>query len=308
MLLEDRKALAGIVIGLAGGVLTSAGPLAFPQSPPVLWVVSFLLSAIVFMGCGCVLIYDFVIRPRKKEGALDPILGFAALCALACLVAIAVSAMRVKPGPDQAGQLSQLEAQLASQSQQLDQTRGRLAQAEGQLATTQGQLRSGVEQSHLMAAAAKASTASYPQTFGTICGSNLINVAEAMLRTLAPESVILITAPSENEQFKRNILGLFTMAMQRVPEKKIGIFISPPNYEVELDAPKLIGTSQRGITFHGEDAPPGHFMIGFGQQTFVVRKTSQIPEGLAQFYKAPNVIWIDIGPGSPWVDPSSCRE
>jgi hypothetical protein len=68
---------------------------------------------------------------------------------------------------------------------------------------------------------------------------------------------------------------------------------------VDLDAPKVVMTTHNGITLHGDDPPPNHFQIGFGQH-FVLRKTSQVPSGLAEHYKVPKLIWIDIVPITEW--------
>jgi tRNA_anti-like len=63
---DDRKALTGILVGLAWGGLTMAGPLAFPDAPPWLWQASFGISAIVVIAGLGILAYDFFIRPRLK--------------------------------------------------------------------------------------------------------------------------------------------------------------------------------------------------------------------------------------------------
>lgn len=150
----------------------------------------------------------------------------------------------------------------------------------------------------------------YPQLLGVVCALNLTNVAEAIWKSISNDTGILITANSENTQLQRNIMQLFSMAMTRIPNFVDGnkrLIIRLPNYETDLDAPKLTFSDQSGIILHGEDAPPNHFLHGFGHP-FIFRRTAQIPAGLPEYYGLKKLIWLEIGPGNPWKDPRVCAE
>jgi hypothetical protein len=89
---EDRKAFAGIVVGLAWGGLTMAGPLAFPHAPPWIWQASFALSALAVLAGLSVLAYDFFIRPKGKK--LDPFIAVAILANVVAAISITAYAIR----------------------------------------------------------------------------------------------------------------------------------------------------------------------------------------------------------------------
>jgi hypothetical protein len=76
---EDRLSFAGILIGAAGGVASTALPLAFPSSPAWLWHVLLWLALTVLVGSSIFLAYDLGVRPRNPAGTkMDP-LGVAEL-------------------------------------------------------------------------------------------------------------------------------------------------------------------------------------------------------------------------------------
>ncbi len=86
---EDGTALVSIVIGLAWGALTMAGPLAFPNAPIWVWQGSFLLAATIVVGGLIFVIYDLAIRPRLKgQPKLDPFLWIAATALLIGMVSL----------------------------------------------------------------------------------------------------------------------------------------------------------------------------------------------------------------------------
>jgi hypothetical protein len=89
---EDRKALGGIVVGVAWGGLTMAGPLAFPHAPIWVWRASFSLAAIIVLAGITVLAYDFFIRPRGKR--LDPLIAIAIVSIFVALVSLGIYVAR----------------------------------------------------------------------------------------------------------------------------------------------------------------------------------------------------------------------
>jgi hypothetical protein len=96
---EDRTALIGIVIGLAWGGLTMAGPLAFPDAPIWVWQVSFLLAGTIVVGGVIILIYDLTVRPKLKgQPGLDPFLLTAATALVVAIVALGIYMARGPQG------------------------------------------------------------------------------------------------------------------------------------------------------------------------------------------------------------------
>lgn len=71
----------------------------------------------------------------------------------------------------------------------------------------------------------------------------------------------------------------------------------------DLDRPPVKGSGRNGITIHGPDAPALATALG---QWFTTYSTSSFPSEL-NGYKEPEtkeIVWVEIGPGSPW-KPSS---
>jgi hypothetical protein len=154
------------------------------------------------------------------------------------------------------------------------------------------------------------SASNYPQGFGTTCTYNLISTASTFWSRSQRGAAVLITAANDNEEFKKNLVGTLSVGSaeawkpQPSPNNTQMIFVETPDISISLDAPHLVPSDQRGITVHGVD-PQETLRSGWSSH-FVVRYTSKVPEGLAEYYKVPSIVWIDIGPGSPWADPASC--
>jgi hypothetical protein len=89
---EDRKALVGIIVGVAWGGLTMAGPLAFPNAPQWVWQASFSLAAIIVLAGIAVLAYDFFIRPKGKR--LDPLIAIAIIAMFVAMVSLGIYVAR----------------------------------------------------------------------------------------------------------------------------------------------------------------------------------------------------------------------
>jgi hypothetical protein len=71
----------------------------------------------------------------------------------------------------------------------------------------------------------------------------------------------------------------------------------------DLDKPIILGSTRTGTTVHGADANILAIALG---NWFVTYSTSSIPSNLAGYRwpESKELIWIDIGPGSPWKDPA----
>ncbi len=98
---EDRKALGGIIVGVAWGGLTMAGPLAFPHAPQWVWQASFSVAAIIVLAGIAVLTYDFFIRPKGKR--LDPFIAVAIIAMFVALVSLGIYVARGPQTADRDG-------------------------------------------------------------------------------------------------------------------------------------------------------------------------------------------------------------
>ncbi|WP_316196114.1 hypothetical protein [Bradyrhizobium sp. SZCCHNRI3052] len=152
----------------------------------------------------------------------------------------------------------------------------------------------------------------FPQAFGTTCALNLTSIASAFWDRAPEGAGVLITAAPGNDELKRNLLGTFSIAWskhvqsdpKRFDNNKSRMFLDGPNNAVDIDAPRLAASDKNGVIIHGGD-PQETFRTGWINY-FVVRHTSKVPEGLAEYYKVPSIVWIEIGPGDPWTRPFSC--
>ena len=92
---QDRTAIVGLILGLAWGLLTMAGPLAFPGAPIWLWQISFAIAGIVVVGCLIFLLYDLILRPHiAGNPKLDPFLLIATTALIVGAVSLGIYIVR----------------------------------------------------------------------------------------------------------------------------------------------------------------------------------------------------------------------
>ena len=147
----------------------------------------------------------------------------------------------------------------------------------------------------------------YPQAFGTTCVMNFISNASGFWARLPKGTAILVTGTKDNDQLAKNLFATLSFggSEQRGLDRNTGRAIfGLPNKAIDLDAPSLTLTDQRGIIIHGND-PEDALRLTWNNM-FVVRHTSTVPDGLAEYYKVLSIVWIEIGPGSPWANPALC--
>lgn len=91
---QDRIALWAVVVGLAGTVLTMAGPPAFPRASAWVWVTCFYSACAVVVVGIFILAFDLFIRPRWAGKKLEPanliIFGALGVWAFATLLVIGI--------------------------------------------------------------------------------------------------------------------------------------------------------------------------------------------------------------------------
>jgi hypothetical protein len=78
--------------------------------------------------------------------------------------------------------------------------------------------------------------------------------------------------------------------------------IGRPNYDRELDAPRLQETGGHGITIHGRNEAGDYLIQVFGiNGCFIRRQTAKTPDDLLTYYHllvradVHNIAWIEIG-------------
>jgi hypothetical protein len=81
-------------------------------------------------------------------------------------------------------------------------------------------------------------------------------------------------------------------------------FPEVPSYSGNLDAPRLPEPPvQPGITIHGSNAL-AHALVAL-DGCFSTKITKMTVDGLEQLYGS-NLVWIEIGKGSPWSTDLAC--
>jgi hypothetical protein len=149
------------------------------------------------------------------------------------------------------------------------------------------------------------------QKMGPINTINAIAEAGAVWRKLVSEdTAILITAPPENLEVQRDLSNIFMVGMREVSNQLTpgkALLVRPPNYEIDIDAPRLIDSGNTGIVIHGDGIGQSE-LKAFFERCFITRQTPKTPQKLAEYYKVGNVFWIEIGHGFPWKGEGACAE
>ena len=114
---------------------------------------------------------------------------------------------------------------------------------------------------------------------------------------------IIFTKPSEeSSQIQSN---LTTILQRALGEREVHLPEWPAN-SVNLDAPRLPEPSdQPGITIHGSNAL-ANALLGALRGCFSTKITKKTVDGLEQVLGLQNLVWIEIGKGSPWSTDLAC--
>lgn len=147
----------------------------------------------------------------------------------------------------------------------------------------------------------------YSQQVGVTCAYNLLATANAFWSRAPRGTAVLITGAQENAQLTYNLSATFSLKSAELTKStKIDypVITGGPNNSVDMDAPRLIPSDQNGIIIHGGD--PQDILRSSWGYYFLIRRTSKVPDGLAEYYKVPSIVWIEVGPGNPWTNPTAC--
>jgi hypothetical protein len=96
-----------------------------------------------------------------------------------------------------------------------------------------------------------------------------------------PKTLVLLTSTPDNEQLRYDLEIIFNAARARLGGNSPLIIMGRPNYDKELDAPRLQETQGHGITIHGRN-PTGDFLMQrvFGGNCLIRRQTAKTPDEL----------------------------
>jgi hypothetical protein len=141
----------------------------------------------------------------------------------------------------------------------------------------------------------------YPREIGPVSVMNAVSAAGALWKELsATGTAVLLTSGRDNDQLRDNLYSILATGVRMYNTGPLGKMLRPPNYDVDIDAPRLPESEYSGIIVH---SPTEYQAIQNVFSCFIIRKASKNVEGLTNFYKVPSILWIEIGKGSPWRPP-----
>ena len=115
------------------------------------------------------------------------------------------------------------------------------------------------------------------------------------------EHPFFISSPDENKYLQS---VLWTVIRQGIPSAN---WVSVP--KDDLDSPKTTFTNKSGIVIHGSNIFAASLIRALSQ-CFEIYKTASgldsINEYFSKFGKR-DLVWIEIGPGSPWKSDGACE-
>jgi hypothetical protein len=147
-------------------------------------------------------------------------------------------------------------------------------------------------------------TASGPlrQGLGPLTAIDMLDSFKEAMPRLGPKHwVILFTSAPENEQLMLQVWRLVVKSAKDIH------ILDHPNYDIEIDAPKFSISDVSGFIFHGKNELTDEFSKIIGR-CFYFRRTEQRSKEITDYYKSPDIVWIQIGKGSPWKTAEACRE
>lgn len=144
----------------------------------------------------------------------------------------------------------------------------------------------------------------YPRLIGAVNVMNMISSVGALSSALSPGTAVLVTSDDPRNAAIRDslirILGSAWMYNKTKPLKLEAL----PDYRKYLDAPTLPKSAKSGVIVHAAEGVLRSLRTKTSLinllHCFTVKYTHEVPRGLAAFYKANHVLWIEIGSGSPW--------
>jgi hypothetical protein len=125
-----------------------------------------------------------------------------------------------------------------------------------------------------------------------------------VLQTI-PKTFIVLTSSPDNEPLRSELEKILNQARGISGGKSPLLPMPLPDYNKNLDAPRLIGNGKSGITIHGRNQA-GDFLMEVlaGNNCLILHQTGQTPDELLSYYNriytssdVHNIAWIEIGSG-----------
>ena len=106
----------------------------------------------------------------------------------------------------------------------------------------------------------------------------------------------LMSWPGDDSKYLAFVSNVFGSACRPTPRQ---CWFTQPANEIDLDRPRVPNAGRRGITIHGPDAYAFASALG---AWFTTYSSSTIPPELNTYnqWATKEIVWIEIGPGSPW--------
>jgi hypothetical protein len=140
---------------------------------------------------------------------------------------------------------------------------------------------------------------SRPHALGTDATFVIVNALRAANLRVPGGWNIIYTRPSEQSALiQSNLTTILREALGEVH------FLDMPEYSINADAPRLPEPAGSGITIHGNNALVYALRVLAG--CFSIKITQKTVDGLEQFYGVQNLVWIEMGKGSPWHTDLAC--
>lgn len=109
---------------------------------------------------------------------------------------------------------------------------------------------------------------------------------------------VIITGPGDSGPIQSDIRVILREALTEVH------FLELPDYNLYADAPRFPEPSGSAITIHGSNSLAQALKAIGG--CFSIKITNKTADGLEQFYRVKNLVWIEFGKGSPWQTDMVC--
>jgi hypothetical protein len=217
-------------------------------------------------------------------------------------------------------QVAALQSELGTSQRQRDVAQQKLAAAEGKLAARhpeaakisqlESQLSAARQEAESAKQAAKAAQ-NMPPRVGPIYTLNSFSAAEALFQELlSTNTSVLVTSTPENGTAKYDLNEVLSVGARKLPPGK-NLMLHEPNNARDLDVPHPI-SRYSGIVIHGSELSGN----ALNDLENVLREscfsephtTRAVPDELKRYYKTDNIVWSEIGSGSPWLGSGSCPD
>lgn len=199
----------------------------------------------------------------------------------------------VRQERDQAKQtLTVLQSEITSKNVELDNEKRQLAGLQSTLSSTQTELNDIQHQEQTR--------------IGSTMAIELVSALglSGVLQTI-PKTFIVLTSSPDNETLRNELEKILSEARGISGGKSPLLPMPLPDYNKNLDAPRLTGSRKNGITIHGRNQA-GNFLMEVlaGNNCLILHQTGQTPDELLSYYNriytssdVHNIAWIEIGSG-----------